>query len=85
MFRTHADHINAVLLDLTLSDVSSDEVFREIRTIRPDVKVILPSAYTEQEIISTFQGDGLAGFIQKPCQVVELVDKVPDVLSRAKA
>jgi DNA-binding NarL/FixJ family response regulator len=68
MFRTHADHINAVLLNLTLSDVSGDEVFREIRTIRPDVKVILSSAYTEQEIISTFQDDGLSGFIQNPAR-----------------
>jgi two-component system, cell cycle sensor histidine kinase and response regulator CckA len=84
IFRSQADHIDAVLLDLTLPDVSGEEVFREIRTIRPDVKVILTSAYNEQEIISPFQDKGLTSFIQKPYQVANLIDKVHNVLGGAE-
>ena len=40
MFRSHADEIRAVLLDLTMPDMSGEEVFRTLRTIRPEVKVI---------------------------------------------
>ena len=82
MFRTHADEIRAVLLDLTMPDMSGEEVFRAIRTIRPEVKVIVSSGYNEQETISLFQGRGLAGFIQKPYQPMKLIEKVREILTQ---
>ena len=81
MFRTHADEIRAVLLDLTMPDMSGEEVFRTLRTIRPEVKVIVSSGYNEQETISLFQGRGLAGFIQKPYQPMKLIKKVHEILA----
>jgi DNA-binding NtrC family response regulator len=82
MFRTHADEIRAVLLDMTMPDISGEEVFRAIRTIRPEVRVILSSGYNEQETISHFQGRGLAGFIQKPYQPMKLIEKVREILTQ---
>jgi CheY-like chemotaxis protein len=82
MFRTHADEIKAVLLDMTMPDISGEEVFRAIRTIRPEVRVILSSGYNEQETISLFQGKGLAGFIQKPYQPMKLIEKVREILTQ---
>src|SRR5713101_6661951 len=81
MFRTHADEIKAVLLDMTMPDISGEEVFRAIRTVRPEVRVILSSGYNEQETISLFQGKGLAGFIQKPYQPMKLIEKVREILA----
>jgi len=82
MFRTHADEIKAVLLDMTMPDMSGEEVFRAIRTVRPEVRVILSSGYNEQETISLFQGKGLAGFIQKPYQPMKLIEKVREILTQ---
>ena len=82
MFRTHADEIKAVLLDMTMPDISGEEVFRAIRTIRPEVRVILSSGYNEQETIRQFQGRGLAGFIQKPYQPMKLIEKVREILTQ---
>src|SRR6267143_3430899 len=73
MFRTHSDEIRAMLLDMTMPDMSGEEVFRAIRTIRPEVRVILSSGYNEQETIRQFQGRGLAGFIQKPYKPMKLI------------
>ena len=81
MFRTHVDEIRAVLLDMTMPDMSGEEVFRAIRTIWPEVRVILSSGYNEQETISQFQEKGLAGFIQKPYQPIKLIEKVRDILA----
>jgi PAS domain S-box-containing protein len=81
MFRTHADEIRAVLLDMTMPNMSGEEVFRAIRTIRPEVRVILSSGYNEQDTISQFQGKGLAGFIPKPYQPMKLIEKVREVLA----
>ncbi len=82
MFRTHADEIRAVLLDMTMPDISGEEVFRAIRTVQPEVRVILSSGYNEQETISLFQGKGLAGFIQKPYQPMKLIKKVCEILTQ---
>jgi hypothetical protein len=54
---------------MTMPHMSGEEVFREMRTIQPGVKVILSSGYNEQETISQFQGKGLAGFIREGIQV----------------
>ncbi len=81
LFAQHADEVRAVLLDMTMPDMNGEETFRELRAIRPDVKVILSSGYNEQEVTSRFAGKGLAGFIQKPYQVRSLIDRVRRVLS----
>ena len=81
-FRTHAAEITAVLLDMTMPDLSGEEVFREMRAIRPEVRVILSSGYNEQDTISHFQGKGLAGFIQKPYRPTELIEKVREILAQ---
>jgi PAS domain S-box-containing protein len=80
MFRSRGDEIRAVLLDMTMPDISGEEVFRALRKIRPDVKVILSSGYNEQETVTAFQGKGLAGFIQKPYQPAELVRALREIL-----
>jgi len=44
-FRTGAQNVDVVLLDLTLPGISGTEVLDELWRIRPDVRVILTSAY----------------------------------------
>jgi PAS domain S-box-containing protein len=82
MFRTHVNEITAVLLDMTMPQMSGEEVFREMRIIQPGVRVILSSGYNEPETISQFQGKGLDGFIQKPYQPIELIEKVREILAQ---
>ena len=80
VFRSHVDEIAAVLLDLTMPHLDGEETFRELRGIRPDVRVILSSGYSEQEITKRFVGKGLDGFIQKPYGIRPLVEKIRQVL-----
>lgn len=81
VFRARSGDITAVLLDMTMPDLSGEEVFRKIRSIRPDTKIILSSGYNEQETINRFSGKGLAGFVQKPYQPARLIEVVRAVLA----
>lgn len=81
-FRRVADHVDVVLLDMTMPVMSGDETFRELRIIRPDIKVILSSGYNEVEALRHFTGKGLAGFIQKPYTSARLAEAVRSVLTR---
>ena len=82
IFRANKDTISVVILDMTMPDLSGGEVFREIRRIRGDAKVLLVSGYNEQDAIDQFALKGLAGFLQKPFSPVELRDKLRDILEK---
>ena len=45
---------------------AGEETFPELRKIRPQVKVLISSGYSEDETMSAFQGARVAGFFQKP-------------------
>ena len=76
VFRQHQADIRAVLLDLTMPHLGGQEAFRELRRIRSDVRVVLMSGYSEQEVTSLFSGKGIAGFVQKPFRVSDLMTVV---------
>ena len=84
IFREHADKIVGVLLDLTMPHKDGAQVFREIRALKPDIKVILSSGYNEQDATQQFVGKGLAGFIQKPYVTRDLTKKIKEVMGLTK-
>ena len=55
---------------------------REIRYIKPGVKVILCSGYSEEEICGSHEQAGLAGFLHKPYSLDKLRSKLEQVLGR---
>lgn len=76
LYRENMSTISLVLLDMTMPRLDGKEAFRQMRSINPDVRVILTSGYNEQEVTSSFAGKGIAGFIQKPFRRDALVEVV---------
>ncbi len=84
LFRVLSEKIAVVLLDMTMPVLSGEETFRQLRSIKPEVRVILSSGYNEVEAVRRFAGKGLAGFIQKPYTAVALEQKIRSVLSEGE-
>jgi len=78
-YRRHRKEISVVLLDTTMPEMNGEEVFRALRRLQPDVKVVLTSGYNEQEATSRFVGKGLAGFIQKPYTLEDLTRTIQEL------
>jgi CheY-like chemotaxis protein len=76
VYASRASEIACVVLDLTMPRMSGEETLAELQRIREDVRVILSSGYSEQEVIGRFDGYGIAGFVQKPYLVSRLVSQV---------
>lgn len=74
IFKENRDKIDFVLLDLTMPKLSGEEVFRELKKIKNDIKVILMSGYNEHEVSQRLVGRGFAGFIQKPFSIEKLIE-----------
>jgi len=77
---TRKDQIDGVLLDVTLPGTSSREVFYKIQETRPDVKVIVTSAYSKETVDTFFTGLQIDHFIRKPFQLGDLARLLGDVL-----
>jgi two-component system, cell cycle sensor histidine kinase and response regulator CckA len=82
LVRSHKDEIHWMLLDVTLPGVSSREVFEEARFVRPNLKVILTSAYSRETVDASFAGLRIERFIRKPFQIVDLMGLLQDALPR---
>lgn len=80
VFRQHQDDIVLVMLDMTMPKMGGEACFSKLKSIRPDVKVILSSGYNEEDATSRFAGKGLAGFLQKPYTPEALEEKLQEVL-----
>ncbi|RMH18008.1 MAG: response regulator [Acidobacteria bacterium] len=72
-------HFAAVLLDLTMPELSGAETLKALRQLDPAVRVILASGYSEEEATRHLTGLEPAGFLKKPFRASELmriVDRV---------
>ena len=74
---------DVVLLDLTMPGSRGDETYRDVRAIRADIPIILMSGYSHQEASTLFEGEDLAGFLQKPFRLERLRELVRAATSRA--
>lgn len=81
LFREHADDIRVVLLDLTMPRMDGRQALREIRRIRPDVRVLLSSGYDEGEAGDELAGNRVTAFIQKPYRAEQLLRRIQAMLA----
>ena len=61
-----------VLLDMTLPGLSGREVLEAMRRIRPDVRVVLTTAYSQDTALTVLGGQPAWAYIQKPYQFNDL-------------
>ncbi len=80
-FRDRKGDIAAVILDLTMPGLSGEEVFTEIRQLRPDTPVLLSSGYDARNAAGRAAMQGLNGFLQKPFEFAELSNKLRTCLT----
>jgi signal transduction histidine kinase/CheY-like chemotaxis protein len=71
--------IDVLFLDITLPGASSREVLAEAKRLRPAMRVIVTSAYTEEVAAASLQAD-VERFIRKPYSLRDLMGLVRQTL-----
>ena len=84
-YRERSADIALVLLDMMMPELDGEDVFRELRAIRPDARVLLSSGYTEEEARERFRSEGLAGVVEKPYTTAQLAARIAKALKTSKA
>jgi len=79
LFRANHHAIDLVLLDLTLPEMSGQQVLRELRRIQPNLKVILTTAYGREMALTSLGGLQPWLFLRKPYRFDELLKLFADL------
>jgi len=84
LFRARAAEIDLVLLDLAMPDMNGEQTLRELKKIRPEIPVVLLTAYAEDEARLCTVRPHLAGFVAKPFAYEELILAVKSALHQER-
>lgn len=80
LFEKEYKKIDAVLLDLSMPDLSGMEVYEHLKKTDPGVRVLLASGLMESYDIRKASALGIRGFLQKPYTAEELSVKIKEIL-----
>jgi len=65
---------HAVLMDVKMAGINGVMAFREMKRIRPNIRVVLMTAYTAADIIAEAEREGALKVLAKPVQLTGLIE-----------
>ncbi len=80
VFRNSPARFDLVLLDLLMPGLNGEQTLAALRAIKPDVRVLLCSGYSEGDVLRRLAGAGELGFIAKPFTREALERKLREML-----
>jgi DNA-binding response OmpR family regulator len=83
-FRASPNAVDVVVSDVTMPELSGDQLARALRDIRPNLPIILMSGSISELTLQRARVIGVAAVLQKPVGIDELVAAVGAVFERAR-
>ncbi|MGH2569727.1 MAG: hybrid sensor histidine kinase/response regulator, partial [bacterium] len=82
----HAGHdqLDLVILDLRMPGVDGLTVLEELRSVAPDLPVLVTSGWAEREDVEIAMRHGAKRILQKPYRAIELRHAIAEILERAR-
>ena len=77
------EHWDLVLLDLSLPDRGGVETLRDLRTLRPNLPVVVMSLHAEAEYRSAMRAAGAADYISKGSSAKSIAATIRTVLGNS--
>jgi signal transduction histidine kinase/ActR/RegA family two-component response regulator len=78
-------HFDLALCDVILGDMSGPAVVEALRALRPSIRVLYMSGYTDEAIVKTGVLDEGKPFLQKPFTPMQLAKRIREVLDEPEA
>jgi two-component system, cell cycle sensor histidine kinase and response regulator CckA len=78
----HKARIHLLLTDVVMPEVGGKDLYDQLKPLRPDIKVLFTSGYTDNAIVHQGQLTVDAAFLQKPFSPIFLTHKVREILDQ---
>ena len=72
LFRTHCDSIDLVITDLGMPLMDGEELFKELKKIKPDAKIIVSSGYIDGDTTECLLQKGFTSVLNKPASLEDI-------------
>jgi len=79
VYKKEWDKIDLVLMDMVMPNMGGGEAYDRMKEINSRVKVLLSSGYSLDGEAQKILARGCDGFIQKPCTIKELFEKIGEI------
>ncbi len=83
-FRAHPDRYRAVVTDMTMPNLTGDLMAKEMKSIRPDIPIIICTGYSEKLSESRVRMSGIDLFLMKPVGRMDLANALRQLLDKRK-
>jgi two-component system, cell cycle sensor histidine kinase and response regulator CckA len=80
IFQKNSNKIDLVIMDMIMPGMGGGETFDHLRSIDPDIKVLLSSGYSVDGQATKILHRGCNGFIQKPFNLNQLAEKIGAIM-----
>lgn len=77
--------VDLVLLDMKMPGMNGLDTLTMLKRVRPDVTVLIMTAYEELEVLNEAQRRGASGHISKPFDIEDIKEAVASKLRAATA
>jgi two-component system response regulator (stage 0 sporulation protein F) len=81
----YKDNIDIVLLDLVLINETGVEVLEKIRKIKPEIKVIIVTGYTLEDMIQEAINKGAYAYLYKPIDIEIALSIIKEIVDKKQA
>lgn len=74
--RLESSPVDILLLDIDMAQKNINEVLEALRSKHPDIKILILSAYTDSQAVSSLLDVGIYGYISKTDEPEELLEAI---------
>jgi CheY-like chemotaxis protein len=80
LYRQNIEIVDLILTDVVMPGMNGREFANQLLALRPDLKIIFMSGYTDNAVVRESFSDLHLNYLQKPFTLDHLTDKVQQVL-----
>lgn len=80
IYKEKGAEIDLALLDIIMPDMNGSETYEKLKELNPNVKIIIVSAYSEDDVSRELREKGAKWFLQKPYKAEDLLAMVKRVI-----
>jgi YesN/AraC family two-component response regulator len=79
LYKKQIDRVDVVLLDVKMPKMSGEKVYRELKIVNPEVKVIITSGYSQKYIEEEYFKEPVLHFVSKPFKIDAIEKKLKEM------
>ena len=81
LYRENMDSLDLITLDAIMPEMSGKEVYRRLKELNPEIRVLLVSGYGQNNQVEEIMSLGCNGFLQKPYDIHLLSRKINEAIT----